>query len=65
MISMISYVYFTCIRQAPRGRGGSELRQEMTRADFALNQIGPKKRLAYETDTERTRSGWRTLENAP
>ena len=42
MISMISCVYFTCILQAPRGRGGSELRQEMTRADFALTRLGLK-----------------------
>ena len=36
-------------------------RQEMTRADLASNRIGPKKRLAYETGTERRWRGQRTL----
>ena len=60
-------VYFTLLyfTYYAKLRGGFRASPRDDAGRFRSNQIGPKKRLTYETDTERTLSAWPTLENAP
>ena len=66
---LFTLLYFTLLYmlcKTPRGdQGGCRASPRDDAGQFPSNQIGPKKRLAYETDTERALSGWPTLENAP
>lgn len=62
---MISSVYLINYGTAPRHQRGSEFLPRDDAGQFDSNRIGPKKRLAYETGTERELRGQRTLDFAP
>ena len=53
---LFTLLYFTLhvMQNSESGRGGCRASPRDDAGRLPSNQIGPKKRLAYETDTERT-----------
>ena len=62
---LFTLLYFTLLYILRKAPGGFRASPRDDAGRFRFNQIGPKKRLTYETNTERTLSAWPTLENAP